>query len=44
MGEGKYEAYSAGQFEFSQLSREKEDEVYGLMRTETPLKDLVPDE
>lgn len=41
MGAGKFEAYNAGEFEFSQLSKEQENDVYGKMRTETPLKDLV---
>ncbi|MFA5151991.1 MAG: hypothetical protein WC554_05475 [Clostridia bacterium] len=41
MGEGKLEAYKDGKFEFSQLSTEKENDVYGLMRSETSLKDLI---
>lgn len=41
MGAAKYDAYTAGQFQFSQLSKIREDEVYGTMRVETPLKELV---
>lgn len=41
MGEGKFEAWKKGQFTFDKLSHEVENDVYGLMRTETPLKDLV---
>lgn len=41
LGPGKYDAYKAGKFEFSQLSRRVEDLVYGTMRSETPLKDLI---
>lgn len=43
LGKGKYEAWKDNKFSFSQLSREVENDVYGLMRTETPLKDLVKD-
>lgn len=42
LGKGKYQAWKDGLFEFSQLSKETENDVYGMMRTETPLKDLVP--
>ncbi len=42
MEPGKYEAWQAGQFEFSALSKQVENDVYGSMRVETPLKDLVP--
>lgn len=41
MGRGKWEAYKAGKFQFSQLSKIYDDIVYGKMRGETPLKDLV---
>lgn len=41
MGRAKYDAYTAGQFQFSQLSKIREDEVYGSMRVETPLKELI---
>ncbi|NTU61680.1 MAG: radical SAM protein [Caldiserica bacterium] len=41
MGPGKYEAYKEGAFEFSQLSKFYEDPVYGTMRVETPLNELI---
>jgi len=41
MGAGKYDAWKAGKFEFSQLSKETENDVFGMMRGETPLKDLI---
>ena len=41
MGQGKFDAWKAGQFTFDKLSREVENDIYGLMRSETPLKDLV---
>lgn len=41
MGQGKFDAWKAGQFTFDKLSREVENDVYGAMRHETPLKDLV---
>ena len=41
MGDAKYEAWKEGKFEFGQLSSEHTDDVYGLMRGETPLKDLI---
>ncbi len=41
MGKSKYEAYKAGLFNFNQLSRELENDVFGLRRSETPLKDLI---
>ena len=41
MGQGKFEAWQSGQFTFDKLSREVENDVYGKMRTETPLKDLI---
>lgn len=41
MGKGKYNAYTDGLFQFSQLSKETEDIVYGVMRVETPLKELI---
>lgn len=43
MGEGKWQAWKDGKFEFSQLSTEHADDVYGQMRTEATLKDLVRD-
>jgi len=41
MGQSKYDAWKSGQFTFDKLSREVENDVYGKMRSETPLKDLV---
>lgn len=41
MGKGKYKAYKDGLFTFDKLTRELPDPVYGLMRSETPLKDLI---
>ena len=41
MGAGKYDAWKTGKFDFNALSREKENDVFGLMRSETPLKDLI---
>ncbi|MHB8962009.1 MAG: structural protein [Saccharofermentanales bacterium] len=41
LGEGKYEAWKDGKFEFSQLSSEKHNDVYGMMRVETSLADLL---
>jgi hypothetical protein len=41
MGKSKYEAYVAGKFEFSALSREFNNDVYGKMRSEASLKDLL---
>ena len=41
MGAGKYDAWKAGKFDISQLSKENENDVFGLMRSETPLKDLI---
>lgn len=41
MGDAKYEAWSEGKFEFSAMSNQHDDEVYGSMRTETSVKDLL---
>jgi hypothetical protein len=41
MGNNKYEAYKEGKFEFSQLSRQQVNDIFGSMRTVTPLKDLI---
>lgn len=41
LGAGKYDAWKAGQFSLDQLSKTHNDEVYGDMRIETPLKELV---
>jgi len=44
MGDSKYEAYKADLFAFDALSNQQDHDIYGTMRTETSLKDLVPDE
>ena len=41
LGPGKYDAWKAGKFEFGAVSKQVSDPVYGTMRVETPLKDLV---
>ena len=41
MGAGKFEAWQAGKFDLSQLSSMRSDDVYGDMRIETALKDLI---
>ena len=41
MGKGRFDAYQAGKFKFDQLTSEYDDEVYGKMRRETPLKQLI---
>lgn len=41
MGKGKFEAWKAGKFDLPELSRTYTDDVYGEMRSEAPLKDLV---
>jgi hypothetical protein len=41
MGQGKYESWKDGKFELSQLSGNHKDEVYGEMRIEVPLKELI---
>jgi len=41
MGDSKFEAWVSGKFEFNQLSKETENDIYGMMRTVTPLKDLI---
>jgi len=43
MGDTKFEAWKDGKFEFGALSTQHEDDVYGTMRGETPLKDLIGD-
>jgi hypothetical protein len=43
LGQGRYDAWKAGKFEFSALSQQVDDAVYGTMRVATPLKDLVTD-
>jgi SPP1 gp7 family putative phage head morphogenesis protein len=44
LGAGKYEAWKDGKFDFSQLAQHSDDATFGKMWTETPLKDLVPEE
>lgn len=41
LGEGKFEAWQAGKFTLPQLSKEHDNDVYGKMRIETPLKELI---
>jgi hypothetical protein len=41
LGKGAWQAYQDGKFDFSQLSRITGDDVYGDLRTVTPLKDLI---
>ena len=41
MGTGAFDAWKAGKFELSQLSHQVPDDVYDLMRTVTPLKELL---
>jgi SPP1 gp7 family putative phage head morphogenesis protein len=41
LGPGKFDAFSEGKFEFSALSTQADDPVYGTMRVETTLKDLI---
>jgi hypothetical protein len=41
MGDTKFEAYQANKFEFSQLSTTTNNDVFGDMRTVTPLKELI---
>lgn len=44
MGETKWQAWMDGKFEFSDMARQTENDVYGTMRTVTPLKDLIGNE
>jgi hypothetical protein len=41
MGNGRYEAWKAGSFELPEISKVYNDDVYGEMRRETPLKELT---
>jgi len=43
IGVGKAEAYRAGKFDFADLTTQVPNDVYGTMRTETPLQDLIGD-
>ena len=44
MGDTKYDAWKEGRFNFSDLSMNTPNDVYGNMKTVTPLKDLIGDE
>ncbi len=44
MGDTKYDAYKAGKFEFGDMVRRNENEVYGQMVGVVPLKDLIGEE
>ena len=44
MGKGMHEAYKAGRFEFPKLSVQKPEEVYGTMRFQATLKELIGDD
>ncbi len=44
MGHAKHEHYKNDSFQFSELSIQKDNDVYGKMRTEASLKDLMGDE
>lgn len=41
MGKGKFDAWQEGKFSFGDLVSTHKDDVYGDMRGETPLKDLI---
>lgn len=41
MGDSKFDAYTAGKFEFSQLSVQQQNDVYDTMRTEASLQSLL---
>jgi hypothetical protein len=41
MGPGKYDAWQNGKINLEQLTTERADEVYGPMRGETSLKQLL---
>jgi hypothetical protein len=41
LGPGKYEAWKDGKFEFGDLSKTVDDPVYGPMRQEATLKELM---
>ena len=44
MGPGKYEAWQGGQFDFAALTGQHDDAVFGTMKIEQTLKNLVGDE
>lgn len=41
LGQGKFEAWQKGAFTLDQLSKEHDNDVYGMMKVVTPLKELV---
>lgn len=41
LGSGKYDAYKEGKFQFSRLSKQVENDVYGSMRTVASLAELT---
>lgn len=41
MGDSKWEAWNDGKFEFNQLSKEHENDIYGMMRGSVSLKELL---
>lgn len=44
LGAGAFDAWKSGSVELSQFSHEVENDTYGLMRSVTPLKDLIGSE
>lgn len=44
MGDARYEAWKDGKFAWGDMAQERDDPVFGQMKTETPLKDLVKEE
>lgn len=43
MGDARYDAWQAGKFDFADMATRRDDDVYGTMQGETPLKDLIPE-
>lgn len=43
MGNAKYDAWKAGEFDLGKLTKNSQDSIWGEVRTETPLKDLIRD-
>jgi hypothetical protein len=41
MGTAKWDAYKANKFDFNKLSLDKHNDVFGDMKTEASLKDLI---
>lgn len=44
LGDDKYQALKEGKFEFKDMSRESPDPVFGMMRGETPLSELIKEQ